>query len=73
MFLRCFLHLLLVNLLLLASLKEKSIYGVLGCFLKVEDGDNLEEEFLVDEATRDGFALFWEAIAVLEVEAFSYF
>jgi len=39
----------------------------------VEDRDNLEEEFLVDEATRDGFALFWEAMAVLEVEAFSYF
>jgi len=29
----------------------------------------LEEEFLVDEATRDGFALFWEAVAGPEVEA----
>jgi len=33
----------------------------------------LEEEFLIDEAARDGFALFWGAMAVLEVEAFSYF
>jgi len=39
--------------------------------LGVGDGDNLEEEFFVDEVTRDVFALFWEAIAVLEVEAFS--
>jgi len=31
--------------------------------------DGLEEGFLADEATGDGFALFWEAIAVLEVKA----
>jgi len=37
------------------------------------DGDNLEEEFLVDEATRDVFALFWEAVAGLEAEAFPCF
>jgi len=37
------------------------------------DGDNLREEFLVDEAARDGFALFWEAMAGLEVEAFPCF
>jgi len=33
------------------------------------DGDDLEEEFLADEAARDGFALFWEAMVELEVEA----
>jgi len=33
----------------------------------------LEEKFLADEATRDGFALFWGAVAVPEVEAFSCF
>jgi len=58
---------------LLASLKERSTYGVLSCFLEVEDGDNLEKGFLVDEAARDGFALFWEAVAGPEVEAFSCF
>jgi len=56
---------------LLASLKKRSTYRILGYSLGVGDGDNLEEEFFVDEVTRDVFALFWEAIAVLEVEAFS--
>jgi len=41
--------------------------------LEVEDRDNLEERFLVDEATGDEFALFWEAVAVSEVEAFPCF
>jgi len=67
------LHLLLVNLLLLASLEERSTYGVLGCFLGTGDGDDLEEEFLVDEAAGDGFALFWEAMAGLEIEVLSCF
>ena len=70
---RHFLCLLLVNLLLLASLKERSTYRVLGCFLRVEDRDNLEEEFLADEATGDGFALFWEAVVEPEVKAFPCF
>jgi len=39
----------------------------------VGDGDGLEENILVDETTGDVFALFWEAIAEPEVEAFSYF
>ena len=73
MFLRYFLHLLLVNLPLLASLGKRFTCGVLGCFLGVGDGDDLEKEFLVGEATGDGFALFWGAVAVLEVEAFSCF
>ena len=73
MFLRHFLHLSLVNLLLLASLEERSTYGVLGCFLGGEDGDDLEEEFLADEAAGDKFTLFWEAVAELEVEAFPCF
>jgi len=63
----------LVNLPLLASLEERSTYGVLDCFLEAEDRDDLEKEFLVDEAARDGFALFWGAMAGLEVEAFSCF
>ena len=73
MFLRCFLHSLLVNLLLLASLKERSTCRVLDCFLGVGNGDNLEEEFLANEAVGDIFALFWEAIAELEVEVFPCF
>jgi len=63
----------LVNLLLLASLKERSIRGVLDCFLGARDRDDLEKEFLVDEATGAEFALFWKAVAGLEVEAFSCF
>ena len=73
MFSKCFLCLSLVNLPLLASLKEKSTHGVLGYFLGVEDRDNLKEELLADEATRDVFVLFWEAVVVPEVEAFPCF
>jgi len=54
-------------------LEERFTYKELGCFLGVEDGDDFEEEILVDEATKDGFALFWEAIAGSEIEAFSCF
>ena len=73
MFSRCFLHSSLVNLPLLASLEERFTYRVLGYFLGAGDRDDLEEGFLVDEAARDGFALFWEAVAELEVEAFPCF
>jgi len=58
---------------LLASLEERSTCRVLGCFLRAGDRDDLEEEFLADEASRDGFALFWEAAAGLEIEAFFCF
>jgi len=54
-------------------LEERSTHGVLGCFLGVGNGDDLEEGFLVDEAARDRFALLWEAVTEPEVEAFSYF
>ena len=73
MFLRCFLHLSLVNLLLLASLEKRSTHRELDCFLGVGDRNDLEEGFLADEAARNEFALFWEAIAGLEVEAFPCF
>ena len=70
---RCFLYLSLVNLLLLASLEERSTHRVLGYFLGAEDRDNIKEGFLADAATRDVFALFWEAIAELEMEDFPCF
>jgi len=54
-------------------LEERSTYGELGCFLKARDRDNLEEDVLADEATRDEFFLFWEAVVGPEVEAFPYF
>jgi len=54
-------------------LEERSTCGVLDCLLGAENKGDLEEELLVDEAARDGFALFWRAVAVLEVEAFPYF
>ncbi len=58
---------------LLASLEERSTCRVLDCFLRVEDRDNLEKEFLANGATRAEFALFWEAVAEPEVEAFPCF
>ena len=70
---RYFLHLSLVNLLLLASLEERFTYRELGCFLEVRYRDDFKKEVLVDEAARDGFALFWEAVAGPEMEAFPYF
>ena len=73
LFSRCFLHLSLVNLLLLASLEERSIHKELNCFLRAENKDGLEKDVLVDEAIGNGFALFWEAVAGPEVKAFPYF
>jgi len=58
---------------LLASLEERSTHRGLGCFLGVGDRGGLEKGFLVDEAAGDGFALLWEVVTELEVEAFSYF
>jgi len=58
---------------LLASLEERSTCGELGYFLGAGDGDDLRKEFLADKAAGDEFALFWEAMARLEVEAFSCF
>ena len=54
----CFLHLLPVNLLLLASLEERSIHEELGCFLEAEDKNGLEKDDLVDKTTEGVFALF---------------
>ena len=59
---RHFLCLSLVNLPLLASLKERFTYKELDCFLKAEDEDNLDGDDLVDEAAGDKFALFWKAL-----------
>ena len=73
MFSRHFLHSSLVNLPLLASLEERSTHRVIGCFLKVGDGDGLEERFLADEAAGNRFALLRKAITELEVEAFPCF
>jgi len=54
-------------------LEERSTHRELGCFLGAENRDDSEEGFLADEATRDRFALFWEAMARPEVEAFPCF
>jgi len=43
---------------LLASLEERSTYGVLGYFLRTGNGDDLGKEFLADKTIRDGFVLF---------------
>jgi len=67
------LHSSLVNLPLLASLEKRSTCREFGCFLEVENRDDFGEKVLVDKATGDGFALFWEAMARPEVEAFPCF
>jgi len=45
----------------------------LGYFLGAGDGDDLKGRFLADEAAEDGFALLWETVTELEVEAFPCF
>ena len=52
---------------MLASLEERSTYRELDCFLQVGD-DSLEKDNLADKATRNIFALFWEATVLLAVE-----
>jgi len=63
----------LVNLPLLASLEEKSTHREFDCFLGVGNRDSLEGNILADEAAKDRFTLFWEAMVGPEVEAFSCF
>jgi len=58
---------------LLASLEEKFTYRELDYFLKVEDRDGLKGDDLADKATGDGFALFWETIALPAVEVLPCF
>jgi len=58
---------------LLASLEKRSIHGVLGCFLGVEDEDDLEKGFLADETIKDEFSLLWKAVTEPEVKAFPCF
>jgi len=58
---------------LLASLEERSTCGELSCFLGAENRDDFEKEVLADEAIGGRFALFKEAAAGPEVEAFSCF
>ena len=68
-----FLHLSLVNLLLLASLEERSICEESDFFLEVKNRDGLKEDDLADEATRDVFVLFWEVATLPIKEAFPCF
>jgi len=65
---------LLVNLLLLANLEERSIYKELNCFLEVRN-NILEEDNLANKAIGNVFALFWKGCTVLllVVEVLSYF
>jgi len=58
---------------LLASLKEKSTCREFSCFFEAEDKDGLEEDDLADKATKDVFALLWEAIVLLVMEVLSCF
>jgi len=60
-------------LLLLASLEERSTYRELDYFLGVESKSGLKGDDLADKATKDKFALFWEAAALLTVEVLPCF
>ena len=62
----------LANLLLLASLEERSTYRELACFLGVKD-NGLDRDNLIDKTIRDKFVLFWKTIEFLVVEALSCF
>ena len=61
-----------VNLLLLASLEERSTCRELDCFLGVEN-NMLEGDNLVDKAARSVFVLFLEAITLLAEETLPCF
>jgi len=52
--------------------REVHLWSI-GLLLGSGGGDDLEEEFLADEATGDRFALFWGTVAELEVKAFPCF
>jgi len=54
-------------------LEEKSICEEFDCFLEAGGKNGLKGDDLVDKATRDGFALFWGAIALPVEEALPYF
>ena len=72
LFLRYFLYLSLVNLLLLANLEKRSTYGELDCFLGA--GKNmLEGNGLVNKATRDIFVLLQKAMILPSKKALPYF
>ena len=72
MFLKCFLHSLLVNLLFLVNLEERTTHRELYCFLGVED-DSLEGGDLVNKATGEVFALFWKTMILLAEEVLPCF
>jgi len=65
----------LVNLPLLASLEKRFIHGELNYFLgtKSKELDILEGNNLVDKATSNVFALFWELIVLPGKKALSCF
>jgi len=54
-------------------LEERSTHREFDCFLGVKNKNSLKEDDLVDEAVRDGFTLFWEAVVLLAEEALPYF
>jgi len=56
----------------LANLEKRSTHEELDCFLEVEN-NMLEDNDLVDETTKDVFALFWKTIALPAEKALSYF
>jgi len=65
---------LIAGQLAIAGQLGKEIYPQsIGLLLGSGNRDDLEEGFLVDEATGDGFALLWETMTELEVEAFLCF
>ena len=73
LFSRCFLHLSLVNLPLLASLEERSTYRKINCLLGVENRNGLEDDDLANKAARNIFVLFWETVALLVEKALPCF
>ena len=73
LFSRCFLHLSLVNLPLLASLEERSTYRKINCLLGVKNRNGLEDDDLANKTTRNIFVLFWKTAALLVEKALPCF
>ena len=61
------------QLIIAGQLGRKVHPWSIGLLLESRDGDDLEERFLMAEAAGGVYALLWEAMTELEMEAFSCF
>jgi len=61
------------QLAIAGQLRREVYLRSINCFLRARDGNGLEKEFLVDEATGNRFTLLWKTITEPEMGAFPCF